>query len=139
RIRFTYADAINLNSGASNNVVENNHIRGSGDDGLALLSEMENNNPMSTNNTVRFNTVSAIWWGHNCDLAGGTGHVIEDNVLVDNAKFGCFTINLPSAYPMFPLSGSIVRRNSIIRGGGNANGQKRGAVWIYPGSTSISR
>jgi hypothetical protein len=137
RVRSTYADAINLNSGASNNTIENNHVRGCGDDGLAILSETEHNKPMSTNNTLRFNTVSAIWWGHNCDLAGGTGHVIEDNILADNAKFGCFTINLPAAYPMFPLSGSTVRRNLIIRGGGNAHGQKRGAVWIFPGSTTI--
>jgi hypothetical protein len=136
RVRSTYADGINLNNGASHNLIENNHIRGCGDDGIALLSETEFKKPPSVNNTVRFNTVSSIWWGHNGDLAGGSGHILEDNIFVDNAKMGCFTINLPGAYPMYPLSDSVVRRNSFIRGGGNFASQKRGAVWIYPGSSS---
>jgi hypothetical protein len=139
RVRCTYADGINLNSGASRNLVEHNHVRGSGDDGIALLSETERNWPMSQGNTVRFNTVVATWWGHNCDLAGGSGHVIEDNVFADNARFGCFTINLPSAYPMYPQGESVVRRNMIVRGGGNYAGQRRGAVTIFAGSTTIDK
>ncbi|BCM91496.1 hypothetical protein IAD21_03369 [Abditibacteriota bacterium] len=138
RIRSTYADAINLNNGASNNLIENNHVRGSGDDGIAILSETELKKPPSFHNTVRFNTVSAVWWGHNGDLAGGSGHVIEDNIFVDNAKMGVFTINLPGSFPMNPLSNSIVCRNSFVRGGGNYAWQKRGAVWIYAGSTTIT-
>jgi hypothetical protein len=138
RVRFTYADGINLNSGASENLVENNHIRGTGDDSLAILSEAERNWPVSTGNTLRHNTAIATWWGHNCDLAGGTGHVVEDNYLADNPKFGCFTINLPTAYPMHALADSIVRRNTIVRGGGNFANQHRGAVWISAGSTTIS-
>lgn len=137
RVRNTYADAINLNVGASNNLVEHCHVRGSGDDGLAILSE-NTTATVSTGNTLRFNSVIATWWGHNCDLAGGSGHVIEDNYFADNALLGCFTINLPSAFPMHPLTGGMVRRNTIVRGGGNGFGQKRGAVWIFPGSTTIS-
>lgn len=138
RVRFTYADGINLNNGASDNLVENNHIRGCGDDGIALLSETEFKKPPSTHNIVRFNTVSAIWWGHNGDLAGGNNHIFEDNVFVDNGKMGVFTINLPGAFPMHPLTDSLVRRNLFVRGGGNFANQKRGALWIYPGSTSIN-
>ena len=138
RVRCTYADGINLNSGASRNIVEHNHVRGSGDDGIALLSETERNNPASVGNVVRFNTVSAAWWGHNCDLAGGRGHLIESNLLADNARFGGFAINLPSAYPMHPLSDSIVRNNVILRGGGNYAGQRRGALTVFAGSTTIS-
>ena len=83
--------------------MENNHVRGSGDDSLAILSETERNRPLSVGNILRHNTAIATWWGHNCDLAGGSGHVIEGNLLADNPKFGCFTISLPSAYPMHPL------------------------------------
>jgi len=137
RVRFTYADGINLNSGASDNLVENNHVRGTGDDSLAILSETERNWPLSTGNTLRHNTAIATWWGHNCDLAGGSGHLIEDNLLADNPKFGCFTINLPGAYPMHPLSDSIVRHNTIVRGGGNFASQRRGAVWFSAGSTTV--
>ena len=138
RVRLTYADGINLNRGASGNLVEHNHVRGLGDDGLALLSETDFTPTVSTNNTLRFNTVTAIWWGHNCDLAGGGGHLIEDNYLADNWGFGGFTINLPSAYPMYAVTNAIIRRNTILRGGGNAYGQKRGAIWIFPGNQTIS-
>jgi hypothetical protein len=138
RVRFTYADAINLNRSAHDNLVENNHIRGNGDDGIALLSEMERNPTPAARNIVRKNTVSALWWGHNGDLAGGSDQLFEDNLFVDNAKLGCFTINLPGAFPMYPLSHSIVRRNRIVRGGGMLGGQKRGAVWLYAGSTSAT-
>jgi hypothetical protein len=138
RVRFTYADGINLNNDASYNIVEHNHIRGCGDDGIALLSETERKKTWAIGNTVRFNTVSAIWWGHNGDVAGGSGHIIEDNIFVDNAKKGAFTINQPGAYAMYPLKETVIRRNSIIRGGGNFAWQERGAVWIYPGSTTIS-
>jgi hypothetical protein len=137
RIRSTYADGINLNNGASNNVVEHNHVRGCGDDGIAILSETEAGKPPSMNNIVRFNTVSAIWWGHNGDIAGGSGHLVEDNIFVDNGRMACFTINQPGAYQMHPLSDTIIRRNSVIRGGGNFAGQRRGAIWIFPGSTTI--
>jgi hypothetical protein len=137
RVRNTYADAINLNSGTSNTLVENNHVRGSGDDGVAILSE-NSVSTISTGNTLRFNTVCATWWGHNCDLAGGGGHIIEDNYWADNADLGCFTINLPGSFPMHAITGATIRRNTILRGGGNLAGQKRGAAWLSAGSTTVS-
>jgi hypothetical protein len=138
RIRSTYADSINLNIDAHDNLVEGNSVRGGGDDGLAILSELEFKKPPSRNNTLRGNTVSALWWGHNCDVAGGEGHVIEDNVFADNARMGCVTLNLPGAYAMHPLTGATFRRNLILRGGGNYVWQRRGAIWIYAGSTTVS-
>lgn len=138
RVRLTYADAINLNRGASHNLIVNNHVRGCGDDGIAILSETERNDPPSQGNIVRNNTVHAIWWGHNLDLAGGGNHVIEGNHLADNAYMGVLTINLPSAYPNHPLSDSVIRRNVLVRGGGDYAFQKRGAFWIFAGSTTIT-
>jgi hypothetical protein len=138
RVRFTYADGINLNRGTSDSIVENNHLRGCGDDGLAILSETERTDPPAKNNILRNNTVSAIWWGHNCDLAGGSNHLVEGNLLADNAMMGVFTINMTGAFPNHPLSDSIVRRNALIRGGGNYVNQKRGAAWIYADSTTVT-
>jgi hypothetical protein len=82
--------------------------------------------------------VTCIWWGGNCDLAGGSGHLIEHNYWADNTGGGCLTLNLPGGYPMHPLTGAVIFHNTIERGGGNYNGQQRGAVWIYPGSVPIS-
>jgi hypothetical protein len=135
RVRNTYADAINLNRGSRNNLVENCHIRGAGDDGIALLSEKERTPQPSADNIVRGNTVEACWWGHNLDIAGGGGHIVENNYLADNALMGCLTINLPAAFPMYPVTGATIRGNTIARGGGGFAGQRRGAVWFYAGDT----
>lgn len=133
RIRSTYADGININNGSTDVLVENNHLRGNGDDGLAILSETPH--PLTTGVILRDNTVIATWWGANCDIAGGYGHLIENNLLEDGAGL---IANLPKSYPMNPLSGSVIRGNKIVRAGNNLfSGQRRGAVWIYPGNTSI--
>jgi hypothetical protein len=141
RVRATYADAMTINNGkigfAEDILAENNSIRGIGDDGSAILALAGSPN-ITTNITFRHNTVTCIWWGGNCDLAGGSGHLIERNYYADNIGHGCCTINMPSSYPMHPLTGAVISHNTIERGGGNWNGQKRGALWIYPGSTTIS-
>ena len=137
RIYCTYADAVNLNRGSSHNLVEHNYIRGAGDDGIASLALLEHQ-AITESNTLRRNTVVANWWGHNIDIAGGRGHLVESNYLADNSHSGCFTFNLPSAYPMHALTNAIVRRNSIVRGGGNHAGQRRGAVWSFADDASIS-
>lgn len=141
RVRDTYADGININNGKTAEVqgvlVENNHVRGTGDDGIAVLCGAESPH-LTQRVTVRHNTVVAPWWASNIDLAGGTGHVIEDNLIADGMGVG-FCINLPGAYPMQPLTDSVVRGNMLLRCGSNANGQRRGAIWIYPGSTTINR
>lgn len=138
RVRTTYADGININNGkvllTRNVLVENNHVRGTGDDGIAILSH-ELSPYLTENIVVRHNTVAAAWWGYNIDVAGGKGHTVENNLIQDSAGL---TINLPAAYPMYPLTDSILRRNLIVRSGNNKNGQRRGAVWIYAGSTQIS-
>jgi hypothetical protein len=137
RVKSTYADAININDGSRNVLVINNHIRGVGDDGIAVLSQIKRPE-LTTGITVRRNTVTANWWGHNIDLAGGRDHLIDSNYMADNAVSGCFTINLPAAYPMYPTTQSTISYNLIERGGGDRHGlQKRGAVWLYAGSTSI--
>lgn len=138
RIYATYADAINLNRGSSRNVVEHNYIRTAGDDGIATLSFADQGEVVTEDNVIRSNTIVANWWGHNIDVAGGRGHVVEDNYLADNSHSGCFTFNLPSAYPMQPLTGTVVRRNHIIRGGGNHAGQERGAIWSFADDAPIS-
>jgi parallel beta-helix repeat protein len=137
RIYGTYADGINLNRGSSQNVIEDCYIRTAGDDGIATLAETKDEDVVTSNNIFRHNTVIANWWGHNIDVAGGEGHIVEDNYLADNSHSGCFTFNLPSAYPMHPLINAIVRRNTIVRGGGNHAGQQRGAIWSFADDAPI--
>lgn len=137
RVTGTYADGININKSSSGNLVEHCFVRGCGDDGIALLSETGPDDTPAARNVARHNTISAIYWGHNLDLAGGNEQVMEDNLAQDGVGSGVFTINLPGAYPMFPAVDPVVRRNTFLRGGGNHSQQRRGAVWIYAGSTAI--
>lgn len=141
RLHLLYADGINVNRGSSHNVIENNYVRGIGDDGVVTLSGLEHKNtpdPISTANILRHNTVIANWWGHNCSVSGGNDHVVEYNYLADNSRIGCLTINLTGSYPKYPSKDNQIRNNMIVRGGGNHSGQKRGAIWINAGSTTIT-
>lgn len=137
RVYCTYADAININRSSSHNLIEHNYVRGAGDDGIATLAERKDPEP-SNSNTIRRNTVIASWWGHNIDVAGGHGHVVEENYLADNSHSACIALNLPSAFPMHPLTGAVIRGNTIVRGGGNFARQRRGAIWTLAGSGPIT-
>jgi hypothetical protein len=137
RVYCTYADAINVNRSSSHNLIEHNYVRGAGDDGIATLAERKDPEP-SNSNTIRRNTVIASWWGHNIDVAGGHGHVVEGNYLADNSHSACIAFNLPPAYPMHPLTGAIIRDNTIVRGGGNFARQRRGAIWTLAGGAPIT-
>jgi hypothetical protein len=79
--------------------------------------------------------VVACWWGHNLDVAGGGGHLVENNVAADNALHGVLTVNLPGSYPMYPLTSATIRNNTLLRGGGNYANQRRGAIWVYADSS----
>lgn len=136
RIRSTYADGINLHRGAKNNIVEHNHIRGTGDDGLAVFSEKVA--AVCTNNILRFNTVIAPWWGHNCAIWGGDQTIVSDNYLADNAGSGNFAVNLSGEHPVHPVTDSNIIRNTFVRGGGCDFNQKRGAVWLFPNIAAIT-
>jgi Pectate lyase superfamily protein/Bacterial TSP3 repeat len=139
RIRSTFADGIHTNG--SDLLIENNHIRGTGDDGIALYSQTASPEPVNTDCTARFNTVIATYWGQNASRGGGTNMVFEDNYLADNARAAAFSITHSTVFPVNPSVGGSFRRNTVVRGGGNASNQKRGAIWIFPGGpagTTIS-
>ncbi|MFA5689463.1 MAG: right-handed parallel beta-helix repeat-containing protein [Kiritimatiellales bacterium] len=140
RVRCTYADGININNGqkyeTDNVLVENNHVRGTGDDGLAILCSSRSPG-ITTRVTLRSNTVSAVWWGANCDLAGGENHRIENNLLTDG---GGFVVNMPSSFPMSKLKDTYFKDNVLIRCGkrkGLAPEAERGAIWIFPQTDEV--
>lgn len=137
RVRMTYADGINVNRGAKDCVVEHNHVRGTGDDGIAVLSEIGKGDATTTNIKIRSNTVVSPWWGGNIDIAGGSEHVVNNNLLQDTVRSGALIINLPGAYKMRPLRNSMITKNYVVRGGGNLGRQRRGAVWIYTGYSKV--
>jgi hypothetical protein len=132
-----YAGGIQLDADCNYCTITNCHIRGSGDDGIAIASDTNRSNP-SNNNTAIYNTVVANWNAANFDLAGGTGNIIEYNYFADSGTDASFVINLPGAYPMYAVTGATITNNTIVRGGGDVGGQYRAAVWIFPQYAAVS-
>ncbi|MGI6622267.1 MAG: CBM35 domain-containing protein [Acetivibrionales bacterium] len=115
RVRNTYADGLHLSRGTTNSVIEQNHVRYTGDDGIALWSQEHAN----VNDLIRFNTVELPWLANNISMYGGHNNKIQDNIIKDTVAFGG-GINISSNFDPMPFTGSvIVERNDLIRAGGH--------------------
>ena len=133
RIRNTYADGINLCAGSNNNVLEQNAIRNTGDDAIALWSwsVFRRNN---TGNKIRFNTAGLQWLANNVALYGGQDNEVTDNILHDTVAFGA-GISVSAAHDPVDFKGTVrAARNTLLRCGGHEYNfdQDYGAVWILP-------
>lgn len=133
RIRNTYADGINLCGGTSNSILEQNQIRNTGDDAIALWSSATYQ-LYDTNNIIRFNTVGLQWLANSIALYGGRNNIVTDNIVHDTVGFGA-GINISANHNPIGFDGSVtIERNTLLRCGGheyNYN-QDYGAIWIYP-------
>lgn len=117
RFRNLMADAVNFCNGTSNSLVENCHIRYSGDDALATWSP--SSNVGCNNNTFRNNTIQLPWLASGIAVYGGSNHTIEYNVVSDTVTGGS-GIYISSNFNPVPLSGVITARgNTLIRTGSN--------------------
>jgi hypothetical protein len=133
RVHFSYADGIHLDGNCNHDTIFNCHIRGAGDDGIAILSLRTSNYiDVSHDNSAVHNTVIANWSAANCDLAGGYNNSIISNYFADSDFDGSLVINMPGTYPMYDTTGATIANNLIVRGGGDIGGQRRGAIWIWP-------
>lgn len=147
RIRNTYADGINLTSGTRSTMIEQTHIRNSGDDSIALWSQRPDDAPpeapdddyRTSNNTIRFNTIQLPWLADNVAIFGGRDNKVQDNVISDTVGFGA-GIAISTRFNPVAFDGTtIVERNTLIRTGGREPnwGQDFGAIWIFTGDKPI--
>ena len=143
RIRNTYADGINFSTGTSNSMIEQTHIRNSGDDSIALWSQtMEGASDADSatkGNTVRFNTVQLPWLADNVAIFGGRDNKVQDNVLSDTVGFGAGIAVSTRFNPVAFGGRTTVERNTLIRTGGREPnwGQDFGAIWLFTGDKPI--
>jgi hypothetical protein len=141
RLTSIWADGCNVNNvsrGASigeHLTVENNFVRGTGDDAIAINSVNYNGTqtytPMS-NVTIRNNTSIAMWGGKGVAIYGGSGHLVENNFMSDTARYiglgiGKFGVNGSDL-----LSGTV-RGNLVVRCGGNGYQQQQPGLQIGNG------
>ncbi|MFC5531409.1 S-layer homology domain-containing protein [Cohnella yongneupensis] len=143
RIRDTYADGINFSTGTANSMIEQTHIRNSGDDSIALWSQKMNGvtdaDSGTKGNTVRFNTVQLPWLADNVAIFGGRDNKVQDNVLSDTVGFGAGIAVSTRFDPVAFAGTTTVERNTLIRTGGREPnwGQDFGAIWVFTGDKPI--
>ncbi|RKP53012.1 hypothetical protein D7Z26_14825 [Cohnella endophytica] len=143
RIRDTYADGINFSTGTKNSMIEQTHIRNSGDDSIALWSQkpdgVSDNDSRTSGNTVRFNTIQLPWLADNIAIFGGRNNKVQDNLISDTVGFGA-GIAISTRFNPVAFDGTtIIERNTLLRTGGREPnwGQDFGAIWIFTGDKPI--
>ncbi|NUQ90157.1 MAG: carbohydrate-binding protein [Glycomyces artemisiae] len=136
RVRNTFADGIHLNGGTRNTVVEQSHIRGTGDDALAMWS----NGTAVTNSAFRDNTVQTPNLANGIAIYGGDGNSATGNRIADTVTASA-GITVSTRFSPVPFSGeTLIEGNTLVRTGGlepNWNSQL-GALWIYADTADIT-
>lgn len=129
RVRNTFKDSIHFARDSSNNLIERNAIRNSGDDDIALVSYQNVN---MANNLVQYNVGECGWWGRGFTNIGGNGNVIRHNLANGGVRAGvaCMLENFGNQQTPFTLNW-IVEKNVIVRCGNQISNPVTSAIAIY--------
>ena len=127
RVADSWADAINLNNGNAPNpdkaginlTMQNNFVRGSGDDGLTTFSDSgtSGTNPEMSGTKILNNTSVASYWANGMRIAGGKNVTVENNLITDPAANNGMEIG-PFGTTGHPLDSATISGNVVMRGGG---------------------
>ncbi|MFD0203701.1 MULTISPECIES: glycosyl hydrolase family 28-related protein [Saccharothrix] len=123
------ADALNFHTGVTNSLVRNNFIRNTGDDGLAMWSEHQQN----AGNRFERNTVQSPVLANGIALYGGTDNAVVGNLVADPVREGS-GIQLGSRFGAQPFTGQIlITDNTTVRAGTHELNWNigLGAIWFY--------
>lgn len=136
RIRNNFADGVNFAQGTKNSTVRNSSVRGNGDDSLASwasndLGSRSDADPSKFNSFVG-NTIELGWRAGGIGLFGGEGHVVKDNLIVNN--FSGAGIRISTVFKgrnfTYNNAGMTVAHNKLVRTGTTDDfyGHTRGAI-----------
>jgi len=123
------ADGINFHTGVTNSLVQNNFVRNTGDDGLAMWSEKTED----ANDTFDHNTVQTPVLANGLALYGGTDNTLSNNLVADPIREGS-GIQLGSRFGAEAFTGHAwVTNNTTVRAGTYELNWNigLGAIWIY--------
>lgn len=131
RFRDTYADGFNVNNNSTNIIVEENHSRGNGDDGLAVYSGRDKGGAVGNcrNIVLRSNRCESQRWGNGIGVYGGDEITIENNVVLSANR--CSGITVSTGFESWPANGVTVSGNVFIDCGGGAYRQPWPAIYVY--------
>jgi hypothetical protein len=130
------ADGINFHTGVTDSTASDNFIRNTGDDGMAMWSEVT----ADSHDTFDHNTVQTPVIANGIALYGGSDNTVSDNLIADPIREGS-GIQLGSRFNAVPFSGSDwITDNTTVRAGTyELNWQiGLGAIWIYALQGSIN-
>ena len=136
RIRNNFADGVNFVQGTKNSTVRNSSVRGNGDDSLASWASndlrSQSNSEASKFNSFIGNTIELGWRAGGIGLFGGEGHVVKDNLIVNN--FSGAGIRISTVFKgrnfTYNHAGMTITHNKLVRTGTTDDfyGKKRGAI-----------
>lgn len=136
RIRNNFADGVNFVQGTKNSTVRNSSVRGNGDDSLASWASndlrSQSDSEASKFNSFIGNTIELGWRAGGIGLFGGEGHVVKDNLIVNN--FSGAGIRISTVFEgrnfTYNHAGMTITHNKLVRTGTTDDfyGKKRGAI-----------
>lgn len=131
RIRNVFADGMNLSRGTKNAIVEHNHLRNTGDDGIAMWSQAV----VNENITVQNNTVGMPSLANGIACYGGKNPIIKNNYVHDIIHAGGgITISTDHSETQ-AFQGTVTIENNRLERAGSVNpyNQALGAIWYQIG------
>jgi Pectate lyase superfamily protein len=129
------ADALNFHNGVTNSLVQNNFVRNTGDDGLAMWSQPT----VNANNTFDHNTVQTPTLANGIAIYGGTDNTLSNNLIADPIREGS-GIQVGSRFGATPFAGQLaITNNTVVRAGTFELNWRigLGAIWIYALESTI--
>ena len=130
------ADGINFHTGVTNSLAQNNSIRNTGDDGLAMWSETT----ADANDTFDHNTVQTPVLANGIAIYGGSDNTVSDNLVADPIREGS-GLQIGSRFNAAAFTGHLwITDNTTVRAGTYELNWNigLGAIWIYALQSSIT-
>jgi hypothetical protein len=138
RFRNTFADAVNMTNGSTNNLVTNSEGRGNGDDAFALFSATDAGGGPNTGNVFENLTATLTWRAAGVAAYGGHSNTFRNLYIADTLTYSGLTISsLDFGYPFvgFGPQQTVFQNISLVRSGGHFWGnQTFGAIWVFSAS-----
>lgn len=123
------ADGLNFHIGVTDSLVQNNFLRNTGDDALAMWSEKT----ADARNTFDHNTVQTPVLANGIAIYGGTDNTVSNNLIADPIREGS-ALHAGSRFGAEPFAGHLwITNNTTVRSGTYELNWNigLGAIWLY--------
>jgi hypothetical protein len=123
------ADGLNFHTGVTDSLVQNNFLRNTGDDALAMWSEKTED----ARNTFDHNTIQTPVLANGIAIYGGTDNTVSANLIADPIREGS-ALHAGSRFGAEPFTGYLrFTGNTTVRSGTYELNWNigLGAIWLY--------